>query len=154
MTTRYSTPDVGRRLAAARLQRGLSQSTVARLSGLAPSYVSRVENGKIQPSLRMVTRMQKALDATAEEILGPSHSGHRSRDGACPVSSGGRCLLDLMRPEAYRARGGAVESFTPREIRLLRSVAAWLRGTKPDRVQALEVLMEDLNRGLSKPAPR
>ena len=151
MTVENRMPDVGRRLATARLQRHLSQGTVARMAGIAPSYLSRFENGKIQPTFRTVVRLQQALGATAEEILGPTRSGHRNRAGACPVSGAGRCLLDIMRPDGGGARGGAGESYTPREIRLLRSVAAWIRQAKSDRVRALEILVAELNRGSDKP---
>ena len=151
MTSDVSLPDLGRRLCSARLQRGLSQGTVARLSGVAPSYLSRIENGRIQPSFRTVMRVCHALHGELVEIIGPESSG--SRRGHCPVSSHGRCMLELIRSEADLARRAAPdEVYTPRQIRLLRRLAEWMRAVGPDRLRAMEVLLEDLTRG-RKPGP-
>ncbi len=146
MTSDVSLPDLGRRLCSARLQRGLSQGTVARLSGIAPSYLSRIENGRIQPSFRTVMVICHALHGEIAEILGTDASS--SRRGICPVSSHGRCMLELIRSEADLARRAAPEEvYTPRQIRLLRRLAEWMRTVGPDRLRAMEVLLEDLMRG-------
>jgi len=143
MTSEVSLPDVGRRLRAARLQCGLSQGTVARRAGIAASYVSRIETGKIQPSFRTVLRIQRALKLELEEILGPPEE-HR---GPCPVSAGGICMLDLILSEkdvARRPGAAKGEHYTPREVRLLHRVAIWIRHANPDRLRALEIVLEDL----------
>jgi len=135
-------PDLGRRITAARLRRGYSQGTVARLSGVAPSYLSRIENGKIQPTFRMVLRILKALRVELDEIV-DSGALSRPEKGHCPVSRHGRCLLDLVRSESDLTRGEKVEAYTPRQIRLLRRLAMWMRSARPDRLRAMEILLED-----------
>jgi hypothetical protein len=50
-------------------------------------------------------------------------------------------MLDLIRS---RGRHGVEETYTPREVRLLRRVAAWVRGARAERLRAMEVLIEDL----------
>jgi len=137
-------PEVGRRLSAARLRRGLSQGQIAMRAGVATSYLSRVENGKIQPSFRTVMRIQRALGVGFEEIAGPDPP--KKRNGPCPVSKKGRCLLDLIRSEAL-VRHAAEEAYSPREVRLLRKVATWLKISPSDRVRALETLVDDLIEG-------
>jgi transcriptional regulator with XRE-family HTH domain len=129
--------DVGRRLAAARLQRGLVQSTVARDAGLAPSYLSRIETGKVQPTFPTVMQVVRALGADAAEIVDPGAKLGKRR-GPCPVTAKGRCLLDLIKPVA------GDEQYTPRELRLLRQFALWIKGAEPGRVRAMEILLEDL----------
>ncbi|NIM02416.1 MAG: helix-turn-helix domain-containing protein [Acidobacteria bacterium] len=136
-------PDIGRRLCAARLRRGLSQGTVARLAGIGPSYVSRIENGKIHPSFRTVVRLQRAMKADLEELAGPQPD--RRHHGLCPISSRGSCLLDLIRPEVDSDRESRRESYTPRQVRLLRSMATWVRTASTDRLRAMEVLIKDLS---------
>lgn len=141
MPSESALPDLGRRLCAARLRRGLSQGTVARLSGIGPSYLSRIENGRVQPSFRTVIRVQRALKADFEELAGPT--GRTRRNGSCPVSRHGHCLLDMIRAEMGES-GSAIESYTPRQVRLLRRLAAWLQTAPPDRLRAMEILLEDL----------
>jgi transcriptional regulator with XRE-family HTH domain len=141
---------IGQRLRSARLQRGLSQGTVARRAGIAPSYLSRVETDSVQPTFRTVLRIHHALRADVAEILGQEQD---EREGACPVSASGHCMLDLVRSEADASRGLGDEYYTPREIRLLRRVAAWMKAVKPDRLRAMEVLFEDLRRVAAEPPP-
>jgi transcriptional regulator with XRE-family HTH domain len=137
--TPKSSDHVGRRLAAARLQRGLAQGDVAQRCGLAASYLSRIENGRIQPAFRTVMQIVGALGADMSEIIGPDAPGKRPH-GPCPVTAAGRCLLDLIAPEADH------EHYSPREVRLLRRFAAWLKSADASRVRAIEVLLEDLMR--------
>lgn len=137
MTPEASADDVGRRLSAARLQRGLAQGSVARDAGLAASYLSRIENGKVQPTFRTVMQIVNAIGADMEEIVGPGPESHH-RDGPCPVTARGRCLLDLIASEPDG------EHYSPREVKLLRRFAGWLKSAQPSRVRAIEVLLEDL----------
>lgn len=146
-------PDVGQRLAAARLNRGLSQGTVSRLAGLAPSYLSRIENGKVQPTFRTVLRVAGAMKVAPEEILGPDPATHDH--GSCPISASGRCMLDLIRSEAQVARIASGEVYTPREIRLLQRLARWMDGATAERLRAMEILLDEMTRGAKElPAPR
>jgi len=137
MTRRNTSLEIGQRLAAARLQRGLLQADVARSAGLAPSYLSRIESGKIRPTFPTVMRIVAALDADLVEVVGADATrAHRAQ--SCPVTPRGQCLLDLIRPE------GDAEHYTPREVRLLRTFATWLKRAEPGRVQAFELLLGDL----------
>lgn len=140
---------VGHRLRSARLQRGLSQGTVARRAGIAPSYLSRVETESVQPTFRTVLRIQQALKADVVELLGQEPE---QRDGACPVSTSGHCMLDLVRSETDALRAADGEYYTPREIRLLRRLAAWMKAVRPDRLRAMEILLEDLRKAEPKPS--
>jgi len=130
--------DVGQRLAAARLLRGLAQAEVARRAGLAPSYLSRIENGRIQPTFPTVLRIAGVMNADVAEIVErPAPTGDTR--GPCPVTRRGTCLLDLVRPEADD------EHYSPREVRLLRGFASWIKSAAPDRLRAMEILLEELS---------
>lgn len=133
MTSRR--PEVGQRLAAARLQRGLAQGELAKRAGLAASYLSRIENGHVQPSFRAVMEIAEALGASLHELAdGPPASRH----GPCPVTARGHCLLDLIAEEPDG------EHYSPREVRLIKRFAAWLKRATPERQRALEILLDDL----------
>ncbi|HXV76849.1 MAG TPA: helix-turn-helix transcriptional regulator [Candidatus Polarisedimenticolaceae bacterium] len=149
MTANTTAPDVGRRLGAARLLRGLSQATVARRAGIAASYLSRVENGKVQPTYPTLMRIVRALRVDLGQVVGESDGGPTAR--RCPVSPDGRCLCELIRPQAEIWRDPHGEHYSARELQLIRSLALWLRAAKPERLRALEVLIEDLTRAALDP---
>lgn len=53
-----------------RLDQGLSQETLAELLDMETNaYISRLENGKKQPSLEMVYKISRALNVKAWEIV-------------------------------------------------------------------------------------
>jgi len=135
--------DLGRRLASARLRRGLSQVLVARRCGLAPSYLSRIETGRIHPTIPTVLRIVRALPTTLGEILGPEPEEFGER--TCPVTED-RCLLELVRADSTLRGEERERCFTVREVRLLRDIAEWIRRVPPDRVKALETLVGELRR--------
>ena len=136
-------PDLGRRLAAERLRRGLSQGTVARRAGIAPSYLSRLETGRVHPTFRTLVRVATVLQVPLDDLVaGPSA---RPAGGACPVTRCGDCLLDLLRPESH-ARRPDEEAFSPRQVKLLRVLADWMQGASAERLRAIEVVLEEFTR--------
>lgn len=61
--------DVGSRLRQVRMQRSLSVTEVARLSGLTRSFLSQVENGRVSPSVASLQKIVTALDMTLSALF-------------------------------------------------------------------------------------
>lgn len=61
--------EVGRRLRAARVAKGLTQSGMAG-TGLSAAYISRLESGHRRPTAKVLDRLAQALDVPVEELLG------------------------------------------------------------------------------------
>lgn len=55
----------------ARLKRNLSQAQLARKMGTKQPVISRLERGSVKPSVALLERIAKALDATLEIKLLP-----------------------------------------------------------------------------------
>ncbi len=69
---------IGAALRAARLQRNLSQSALARLAGVSPSAISQSERGQRGLSLETVLQLATGLNVTLDELLrGEVSSGYR-----------------------------------------------------------------------------
>jgi transcriptional regulator with XRE-family HTH domain len=138
-------PNIGQRLAAARLQRGLSQAAVAERAGIAPSYLSRIENSKVQSSFRTLSRVARAIDIPFDELaVAAPHP--RQHGGSCPVSESGYCQLDLIHADTVGRREGRQEYYTVRQVKLLGRFASLLRAEPPERLNAIEVLIAELSR--------
>ncbi|MGA4047929.1 helix-turn-helix domain-containing protein [Ralstonia nicotianae] len=67
--SRRITEDVGKRLAEHRKKKGLSQAALGEMLGLEKESVSRIESGKIAPSLSRLAEFCDALDLSFEELL-------------------------------------------------------------------------------------
>jgi transcriptional regulator with XRE-family HTH domain len=133
---------IGKRLGTLRAQRGLSQGTVSRLAGIAPSYLSKIENGRIQPTFPTLWRVVRALHADFDEVMGLDQAG--PRHPGCPISASGECLAQLIRSEAEVARDRRRIFVSTREVELLHDLLGWLKRTSPDHARALEVLLEEM----------
>jgi transcriptional regulator with XRE-family HTH domain len=132
--------DLGKLILAARLRRGLSQRIVARRSGIDPGYLSRIEHGKIRPSIDMGLRIAAALRVPLSELFEIPSRGKKT--GPCPVSSGGRCLIDLMDTGSEPDLEKEMERYSVRQLRLLRQFAAVLSRREPDVLKAFETLIK------------
>jgi transcriptional regulator with XRE-family HTH domain len=133
--------EIGKRLGSVRAQRGLSQGTVSRLAGLAPSYLSKIENGRVQPTFPTLWRILRALHADMADVLS-AEPGGAHRPLGCPISATGECLGQLIRSEAEVARDRRRVFVSTREVRLLHDLLGWLKQTSPDHARALETVLE------------
>jgi transcriptional regulator with XRE-family HTH domain len=64
--------DIGPRLRQLREQKGLSQFDIEEATGLQRTYVSRVENSRIVPSLETLHRFASALDMPVHRLFHPA----------------------------------------------------------------------------------
>ena len=148
MARRPKKTDLGRRVSAHRSQLGLSQTVIAKRAGLAASYLSRIENGKIFPTVPTAQKIATALRVPLSELLGPTPSERKKK--GCPVTAKGVCLIDLIDPKwGFESRGRA-ERYTPRQIRLMRRFTALVRKGSPELLKGLEVVVT----GLLEPGKR
>jgi transcriptional regulator with XRE-family HTH domain len=75
----------GQRLRATRIRAGLSQSTLEEISGIPKARLSRYENDHVEPSIRTLGRLAKALDVSEASLLGEERA---FLDSFCRVLSG------------------------------------------------------------------
>lgn len=83
------------------------------------------------------------------QVLAESPGGSPNRP--CPISPDGRCMLDLIRSQTAIWHDPHGQHYSAREIRLLHEMALWLRAARPERLRAIEVLLEDLVRAVPEP---
>ncbi|MQA82025.1 MAG: cupin domain-containing protein [Streptosporangiales bacterium] len=67
--------DIGARLRQLRQARGLSARQVARQAGVSPAYLSRLENGKVSPTVSTLTRVVLAMGETVAAVFGDATAG-------------------------------------------------------------------------------
>lgn len=61
--------DLGRRVAALRVLRGLTQAELAGRLGVTQSAVSRLEIGLREPSVRLVAAIAKEFDVSLDDLV-------------------------------------------------------------------------------------
>jgi DNA-binding XRE family transcriptional regulator len=109
---------VGKRILRLRLEANKTQREISEETGLAVSYLSRLENGRITPTIPTLTKIAKALGVNVTAFFGQEpalESGDR-----CPVSTSGRCVLDQLLVGRGRKPDTKWEGYTPHQLELLR----------------------------------
>ena len=135
---------IGTRILQARNQRNLSQTELARRTGLAASYLSRIENRRIDPRPKTLRKIAEALGLPIAELF---------REGAaaaalhqCAVTMSGSCIMDSMRSRKNRRRKAqpGTESYTPRQLQLLRMSNYLIQNGSARVLDSLDLLFSSL----------
>lgn len=105
---------IGRRIKAARKQRGISQQTLAEIVACTPSYISYIETGVRSMSLDMFILIANALDISSDELLidclennlaATNHDFNRILSDCTPTER--RILAELLRSAKSTIRTNA-----------------------------------------------
>ncbi|MGE5819673.1 MAG: helix-turn-helix domain-containing protein [Deltaproteobacteria bacterium] len=132
----------GKQIQSIRLQSKQTQQELAQASGLAVSYLSRIENDRIAPTVRTLGKIATALRVpmtsffAAEEVL--EASDH------CPVSISGKCILDQVFAGRGQDPAPDVESYSPQQLQALRLCNFLLHTRDKELLRTLITMLKSL----------
>lgn len=63
------TQKFGQKVRKVRKQRGLTQEKLAELAGIDYSYLNLIENGKRNPSLKVIAKLSRVLGVRLEDLV-------------------------------------------------------------------------------------
>ena len=132
---------IGTRLLQIRNQKGLSQRQLSQRCGLASSYLSRIENRRLEPRPKTLRRIAEALSVTVSDLFEERPGEEEQR---CAVSTSGRCIMELLRSRGGRMSRARSEGYTPRQLQLLRVANYLIQSGDRRLVDALDVLLSSL----------
>ena len=67
--TESASKKIAQNIKKARLEKGLTQETLAKKAGINSNYYAKVERGEINPSLETISKILKALDIKSSDVL-------------------------------------------------------------------------------------
>jgi transcriptional regulator with XRE-family HTH domain len=111
MPSSINLADLGRRIHAARIARRMTLEEVVSRTDFTVSWLSKIENGLLAPSLEGLVRLAEVLECGLEHLVGGlSASAHfvvdRDGEGRIPAGRDGRGGLVTERlAESWRGRG-------------------------------------------------
>ena len=130
---------IGTRIIQLRNQKGLTQQELSQRTGLAPSYVSRIENRHLEPRPQTLRKIAAALDVPISEIFQerPSQLGTLQ----CVITSSGNCVMNLLRASRGKRVPSTRESYDPRQLSLLRMANYLIQTGDKLLLDSLELLL-------------
>jgi len=133
---------VGRRIRELRLESRVNQRELGEVTGLAVSYLSRVENGRLTPTLPTLKKIAGAL-AVPLTVLFDAEATLEAKD-QCPVSLSGRCLLDHPFVGRGRKSMEGVETYSREQLEALRLCNFLLHTGDKELVRTLSTILKGL----------
>lgn len=133
---------LGKKVLQLRVKSGRTQREVSKLTGLAVSYLSRLENDRVVPSVRTLTKISKAFRVPVTAFFHPEpilEPGDR-----CPVSLSGRCILDQVFVGRGRKPRMNAESYSREQLEILRLCNFLVHTGNHDVMTTLSTLMTSL----------
>lgn len=122
---------IGTRIIQARNQRNMNQRELSERSGIASSYLSRIENRRLEPRPKTLRRIAAALGVSLSELFRDEPSG--GAVSRCAITVSGDCVMDLLRSRRRKTQRPGMEAFSPRQLQLLR-MASYLVETGNTRL--------------------
>lgn len=66
---RSESKKLGKNLKRIRIERGVSQGDIARALGFSRGFVSKIENGKTNPTLTTIAKLAKAVGVSTDKLI-------------------------------------------------------------------------------------
>jgi DNA-binding XRE family transcriptional regulator len=130
---------IGTRIIQLRNQKGLTQQQLSELTGLAASYLSRIENRHLEPRPQTLTKIAVALGVTVSEIFQerPTHLGTLQ----CVITSSGNCVMEMLHSSHGKRTQQPEESYNPHQLQLLRMSNYLIQMADKRLLDSLDVLL-------------
>jgi transcriptional regulator with XRE-family HTH domain len=135
---------IGTRILQARTQRNLSQSELSRRSGLASSYLSRIENRRLEPRPKTLRKIADALGVPLADLFREGSAASSLHQ--CVVTMSGNCIMEALRSRRNKRRPlpPGTESYTPRQLQLLRMANYLIQHGDTRLLDSLDLLFSSL----------
>jgi DNA-binding XRE family transcriptional regulator len=130
---------LGTRIMQIRNQKGLSQRQLSQRSGIAGSYISRIENRHLEPRPKTLRKIAEALDVPVAEFF--QERDENLGGMQCLITPSGRCIMDMIRAGHGKPPQPGGELYTPRHLQLLRLAGYLIQSGDARLLDALEVLL-------------
>lgn len=130
---------LGTRIMQLRTQKGMTQRQLSGRSGIAGSYLSRIENRRLEPRPKTLRKIAEALGVPMAEFFQEGPGGMKTQQ--CVITTSGNCVMDLLRAGRSRAPQGGRESYSPRQLQLLRVANYLIQSGDARLIDSLEVIL-------------
>jgi transcriptional regulator with XRE-family HTH domain len=130
---------IGTRIIQLRNQKGLTQQQLSDLTGLAGSYLSRIENRHLEPRPQTLRKIAMALGVPISEIF--QERSTQMGTLQCVITSSGNCIMNLLRSAHGKWAESAAENYDPHQLQLLRMANYLIQTADKRLLDSLDVLL-------------
>lgn len=130
---------IGTRVMQLRNHKNISQRELSQRSGIAISYLSRIENRHLEPRPKTLRKIAEALEVPLTEFF---QGRDMSLTGPqCVITASGQCVMDMTCSSRGKRRPTGGEMYTPRHLELLRMTGYLIQNGDSRVLDALELFL-------------
>jgi transcriptional regulator with XRE-family HTH domain len=133
---------IGTRIIQLRNQMGMTQRDLSERTGLAGSYLSRIENRHLEPRPRTLRKIAAALGVPMSDLF--QERSAKLGTLRCLITNSGTCIGDLLRSGRGKLVDPRMEHYSPRQLQLLRMANYLIQTADARLLDSLEVLLSAL----------
>ncbi len=133
---------IGTRIIQARNQKNMSQSELGRRTGIAGSYLSRIENRHIDPRPTTLRKIAGALGVPLSELFREGTTN--APLSQCAITSSGNCIMEMLKNRPRRGTPPGAENYSARQLQLLRMANYLIQSGDTRMLETLDVLLSSL----------
>ena len=133
---------IGTRIIQLRNQMDMTQRDLGERTGLAGSYLSRIENRHLEPRPHTLRKIAAALGVPMSDLFQerPAELGTLR----CAITTSGRCIANMLRSGRGKPADPHAEQYSPRQVQLLRMANYLIQTADARLLDSLEVLLSAL----------
>ena len=133
---------IGTRIIQLRNQMDMTQRDLGERTGLAGSYLSRIENRHLEPRPHTLRKIAAALGVPMSDLFQerPAELGTLH----CAITTSGRCIANMLRSGRGKPVDPHAEQYSPRQVQLLRMANYLIQTADARLLDSLEVLLSAL----------
>lgn len=133
---------VGKRILQMRTELNRSQRNLSESTGLAVSYLSRLENDRIAPTVKTLGKIATAFGVSVSALFEPAPVLEAA--DLCPVSLSGGCILDQLHVGRGKKPKGSTEGYSPEQLKALRLCNFLLQTRDKEMMRVLVTMLKSL----------
>lgn len=130
---------IGSRIIQLRNQKGMTQRDLSERTGLAGSYLSRIENRHLEPRPHTLRKISTALGVPVSELF--QESFPQLGTLRCVITTSGDCVMDMLRSSRGKPSEPHGESYSPRQLQLLRMANYLIQTADARLLDSLDLLL-------------
>jgi transcriptional regulator with XRE-family HTH domain len=108
---------LGRRIYEIRQAKELTQAQISKKTGLAVSYLSRIENDHLEPAFSTLQKIADALEVNLVDFFG--YEEQKKFQDQCPISLSGQCIAEHIYAAGRKRLKIDAERYSTKQVRLL-----------------------------------
>ena len=133
---------IGTRIIQVRNHKGITQRELSVRSGIASSYLSRIENRRLEPRPKTLRKIAGALDVPVSEFFQEGPAARRSY--ACAITVSGNCIMEMLSSGRGKKPRTSTETYSPRQLQLLRVANYLIQSGNARLLDSLDLLLNAL----------